>query len=136
LSYKCIFSFYVYHVTYGFVGLLVWACGRPECFCWGGRLLHSGRPSRSLVVGVSVTSVVLVPGMQGVLCAVVWCLFPVLLSTYDERNDEFCRGNPKFYITLNEVSVGAVPPSRHCVRKNYVERRSILYPPPPIHQFQ
>jgi hypothetical protein len=54
-------------------------------FCWFifgsvcDCLLHGGRPSRSFVVGISVTSVVLMPRMQGVLCAVIWCSFPVML---------------------------------------------------------
>jgi hypothetical protein len=88
--------------------LRLWACGCPECFCWGGRLLNDGRPSRSFVVGVYMTSVVLVPRMQGVLCAAILCLFLVMLWTYDEQ-DEVCCVNPKFYLTLNcrnRVSVG------------------------------
>jgi hypothetical protein len=45
----------------------------------GGNLLYGGQPSRLLIAGVFVTSVVLIYRMQGVLCAAIWCLFPVKL---------------------------------------------------------
>jgi hypothetical protein len=65
--------------------LLVWCfvlgsvCGCPECFCWSGSLLFGGQISWSLVVGVSVSSAVLMPRMRGVLCVAIWCSFPVML---------------------------------------------------------
>jgi hypothetical protein len=46
-------------------------CGCPERLCWSGGFLFGGQPSWSIVVGVSVTSAVLIPGMQGVVCATI-----------------------------------------------------------------
>jgi hypothetical protein len=56
-------------------------CGCPECFCWHGNYFYGGQPSRpslSVTVGVSVT-VVWLPWVQVMLCATIWCSFPVLL---------------------------------------------------------